>query len=100
MDVGITDRVWRWWSSQHQLVFSVLPRSKLFVVDHFILEDAEEAFRYGIIPTIALTAHALSAAPRRQPLSECGARVLAAAITMDQWRDGLPASRLPLQKRP
>ena len=81
-----------------QLVLCFLPRRKLLVMDHFILEETEETFRHGIILTVAFAAHALRAAPRRQPLSERGARVLAPTIRMNQRRDGAPAPDLPLQK--
>lgn len=83
-----------------QFVRRFLSGRKVFVMNHLALQDAKEAFRHRIVPTVALAAHTLRAAPRHALFSEGCADVLATAITMDERRDAPCAPSLPLEKRP
>src|SRR5215213_6153256 len=81
-----------------QLILRLLPRGEPLVMNHLSLQHPEEAFRHSVVPTITFAAHALRAAPRREPPTEGRARVLAATVTMHQRRDGPPAALLPLKE--
>ena len=82
-----------------EFILRLLSGSEAFVMNHLTLQDGEETFCHRVIPAVALATHALPAAPRRQAFSERCAGVLAAAITMDERRDGPPAPSLPLHER-
>jgi len=56
----------------------------VFVVDQLGLEQMEEGLSHGVIPAVALTAHALHKAVFADPVSESGAGVLNAAIGVDE----------------
>ena len=56
----------------------------VFVVGQLGLEQMEEGLSHGVIPAVALTAHALHKAVFADPVSESGAGVLNAAIGVDR----------------
>lgn len=83
-----------------QFVFRFLSGREPFVLNHFTLQVAEETFRHRILPTVTCAAHALPATSGGKPLAQCRARILAAAITLEQWPDdATSASGLPWPKR-
>ena len=72
-----------------QAGLGLFPSQILFSMHLLFFERGEEAFHYGIVPAVALAAHAAYDASGLKPLLIVIGRVLTAAVTMKKQLVGL-----------
>src|SRR5215207_2046646 len=53
-----------------ELIFSFLPRLEAFVVNEFILQNAEETFRHWVVESSCLSGSCSADIPKRRAVSE------------------------------
>ena len=61
------------------------------MLDHFALDGCEEAFCYGVVPAVALAAHALDGTDLVECCAVVAARIHAAPVGMMDQAGGWPS---------